>query len=112
MDDPDPARGGLPVRGPGLLLRFIGVAEVLGALGLILPGALRIRTGLTPVAAAGPDTFRVERARSIEAPAEEIYDIAKVMSLFVSMDNLLGKKFETGLANMKAIAEAAADVLQ
>ena len=38
---------------PGLFLRFIGVAEVLGALGLILPGILRIRTGLTPLAAAG-----------------------------------------------------------
>lgn len=38
---------------PGLLLRFIGVVEVLGALGLILPGLLRIRPGLTPLAAAG-----------------------------------------------------------
>jgi hypothetical protein len=38
---------------PGLFLRFIGVAEVLGALGLILPGLLRIRPGLTPLAAAG-----------------------------------------------------------
>ena len=38
---------------PGLFVRFIGVAEVLGALGLILPGLLRIRPGLTPLAAAG-----------------------------------------------------------
>jgi len=38
---------------PGLFLRFIGVAEVLGALGLILPGLLRIRRSLTPLAAAG-----------------------------------------------------------
>lgn len=38
---------------PGPFLRFIGVAEVLGALGLILPGLLRVRTELTPVAAAG-----------------------------------------------------------
>jgi uncharacterized membrane protein YphA (DoxX/SURF4 family) len=38
---------------PGLFLRFIGVAEVLGAAGLILPGLLRIRRGLTPLAAAG-----------------------------------------------------------
>lgn len=38
---------------PGWFLRFIGVAEVLGALGLILPGLLRIRLGLTPLAAAG-----------------------------------------------------------
>ena len=38
---------------PGLFLRFIGLAEVLGAIGLILPGLLRIQTGLTPLAAAG-----------------------------------------------------------
>ena len=38
---------------PGLFLRFIGVCEVLGALGLILPGLTRIRPGLTPLAAAG-----------------------------------------------------------
>ena len=38
---------------PGLFLRFIGVAEVLGALGLVLPGLLRIRQGLTPLAAGG-----------------------------------------------------------
>lgn len=35
----------------GRFLRFIGMAEVLGALGLILPGLLRNRTGLTPIAA-------------------------------------------------------------
>ena len=42
-----------PITLPGPLLRFIGMAEVLGALGLILPGILRIRPGLTPLAAAG-----------------------------------------------------------
>jgi hypothetical protein len=42
-----------PVVLPGPFIRFIGVAEVLGALGLILPGLLRIRPGLTPLAAAG-----------------------------------------------------------
>jgi uncharacterized membrane protein YphA (DoxX/SURF4 family) len=38
---------------PGLFLRFIGVAEVLGAIALILPGLLRIRRDLTPLAATG-----------------------------------------------------------
>jgi uncharacterized membrane protein YphA (DoxX/SURF4 family) len=42
-----------PIPVPGFFLRFIGVAEVLGAIGLILPGLLRIRPGLTPLAAAG-----------------------------------------------------------
>jgi uncharacterized membrane protein YphA (DoxX/SURF4 family) len=38
---------------PGWFVRFIGVIEVLGALGLILPGLLRIKPWLTPPAAAG-----------------------------------------------------------
>ncbi|MEA2562265.1 MAG: hypothetical protein QOH06_3769 [Acidobacteriota bacterium] len=42
-----------PVALPGALVRFIGVAELLGGLGLILPSLLRIRPGLTPLAAAG-----------------------------------------------------------
>ena len=42
-----------PVALPGPFLRFIGVAEVLGAVGLILPGLLRIQRQLTPIAAAG-----------------------------------------------------------
>jgi hypothetical protein len=37
---------------PVLFIRLIGVAEVLGAVGLILPAALRIRAELTPLAAA------------------------------------------------------------
>ena len=42
-----------PVTLPGPFLRFIGIAELLGGLGLILPGLLRIKTGLTPLAAVG-----------------------------------------------------------
>jgi uncharacterized membrane protein YphA (DoxX/SURF4 family) len=38
---------------PGLFLRFIAIAEVAGALGLILPGLLRIKPGLTKLAASG-----------------------------------------------------------
>ena len=38
---------------PGLFMKFIGVCEILGAFGLILPGLLRIRRQLTPLAALG-----------------------------------------------------------
>jgi DoxX-like family len=38
---------------PGWFLRFIGVSEVLGAIGLILPRLLRIRPRLTGLAATG-----------------------------------------------------------
>jgi hypothetical protein len=46
-----------PMPGPiplsPLFLKFIGACEVLGAIGLILPGLVGIRPGLTPLAAAG-----------------------------------------------------------
>jgi uncharacterized membrane protein YphA (DoxX/SURF4 family) len=37
----------------GSFLHFIGACEVLGGLGLVLPGLLGIRPGLTPLAASG-----------------------------------------------------------
>ena len=42
-----------PIALPGTFMRFIGVAEVAGAFGLVLPSLLRIQPRLTPVAAAG-----------------------------------------------------------
>jgi uncharacterized membrane protein YphA (DoxX/SURF4 family) len=38
---------------PGVFLHFIGALEVLGALGLVLPGLTGLRPSLTPSAAAG-----------------------------------------------------------
>ena len=38
---------------PALFSRFIGVCEILGAIGLILPGLFRMHTELTTLAAAG-----------------------------------------------------------
>lgn len=38
---------------PGGFIKFIGVCETLGALGLILPGLFHIRERLTPLAASG-----------------------------------------------------------
>jgi len=43
----------MPIPLPGWFLRFTGVIEVLGAIGVILPWLVRIRPGLTPLAAAG-----------------------------------------------------------
>jgi hypothetical protein len=55
---------------PGAFLRFIGCAEILGALGLVLPGIFRIRTELTSLAATGlvlimtgATTIGIERAQ-------------------------------------------------
>jgi hypothetical protein len=38
---------------PGWFIRFIGLCEILGALGLVLPGLLRIKPYLTVLAAIG-----------------------------------------------------------
>jgi hypothetical protein len=43
----------MPLTLPGWFLRFTGVIEVLGAIGLIVPWLTGIRPGLTPLAAAG-----------------------------------------------------------
>ncbi len=42
-----------PIAIPGTFLRFIGVMELLGAIGLIVPWLTGIRRGLTPLAATG-----------------------------------------------------------
>ena len=43
----------MPIPLPGWFLRFTGIVEVLGAIGVILPWLLRIRPALTPLAATG-----------------------------------------------------------
>jgi putative oxidoreductase len=44
---------------PEALVRFIGTAELLGALGLILPAAFRIKPILTPLAGLGLATIMI-----------------------------------------------------
>ena len=44
---------GWPAAVPAALVRVIGVAELLGALGLILPAATRVKPMLTPLAGVG-----------------------------------------------------------
>jgi uncharacterized membrane protein YphA (DoxX/SURF4 family) len=43
----------MPVAISGTFLHFIAVCEILGGLGLVLPGLFRIKQGLTPLAAIG-----------------------------------------------------------
>ena len=44
---------------PAAFVRFIGVAEILGAIGLILPSLTRIKPMLTPLAAMGLAVIQV-----------------------------------------------------
>ena len=43
----------MPIPLPGFFVQFIGVAEVLVAIGLVVPGLVNVREALTPMAAAG-----------------------------------------------------------
>ena len=43
----------MPVVLPGAFIRLIGVLELTGGLGLVLPGLLRLHRALTPLAAGG-----------------------------------------------------------
>jgi hypothetical protein len=42
----------MPIPIPDVFLKLIGLMEVMGAIGLIAPGLVHIRPGLTPLAAA------------------------------------------------------------
>jgi len=72
----------------GTFLHFIGVCEILGGLGMVLPGLLRIKTGLTPLAAAGlviimigavVVSYQVQGPKGIPAPL-----IAGLLAAFVA----------------------------
>jgi uncharacterized membrane protein YphA (DoxX/SURF4 family) len=68
-------------------IRLIGVAEILGALGLILPGALHIAPILVPLAAIGLALVMVGAAvvhsRRKETPMIAINAVLLVLALFV-----------------------------
>ncbi len=49
---PDVVATNMPIELPRAFVLFIGTCEILGALGLILPGLTHIGTRLTPIAAA------------------------------------------------------------
>ena len=71
-----------PVALPGLFFHFIGACEILGGLGLILPSLLRIKPGLTPLAATGLAIIMVG---------------ATVITLMGPMKGMVGLPLVTGL---------------
>lgn len=57
-------------------VKFIGVVEILGAIGLILPAALGIAPILTPLAATGLAIVMVLAIVTVHAPRKEMQNIA------------------------------------
>ena len=72
----------------GLFLKFIGVAELLGVLGLVLPGLLKIRQSLTPLAATGLVIIMVGATivtlRTLDAPSAIFPAVTGLLAAFVA----------------------------
>jgi hypothetical protein len=73
---------------PFALLRFIGTAELLGAIGVVLPALTRILPSLTPLAAAGFAVIQVlaigyHATRGETAATLPLNILLLVLSLFV-----------------------------
>lgn len=73
---------------PLSFIRFIGVCEILGAIGLIVPGLTRIKPGLTPLAAAGLLIIMIGAvvitAKSMGVGAAIIPFVVGLLALFVA----------------------------
>src|SRR3954447_10711644 len=73
---------------PATFLRFIGVMECLGGLGLVLPGMLHIRTALTPLAAAGLSIIMIGAVvvtiQTMSLTLAALPFVAGVLALFVA----------------------------
>ena len=73
--------------------------------------------GVLAFAATKPDTFHVERSAHIKATPDTLFPLIAdlramqvwspcMMQLFFDMDAMVGRDFEAGLAELKALAEA------
>ena len=73
---------------PGGFIKFIGVCETLGALGLILPGVFRTQVRLTPLAAAGLTIIMIGAVVTTlaqgQGPAAVLPAVVGVMTTYVA----------------------------
>lgn len=76
----------------GAMIKLIGAVEVLGAIGLILPGALDVATGLVPAAAIGLAITMVGaivvHARRGETQSLVMNLVLLALSVFVAVQRL------------------------
>ena len=79
------------------ILKLIGAAEVLGALGLILPGALDTATWLVPAAAVGIGALMVgaaiTHARRREIPNVAVNLVLLAVAIFVAVERIGPQSF-------------------
>jgi uncharacterized membrane protein YphA (DoxX/SURF4 family) len=95
-----------PIVLPMAFLYFIGVCECLGALGLILPSVTRIRTSLTPLAAAGLTLIM------IGATAVSILAMGVPAGIFPAIVGLVTAGIAYGRTRVAPLADAPRGVLR
>ena len=87
----DPKMGWAEDFSPGLL-KFIGITEVAGALGLILPGAFDVATWLVPAAAIGLAVTMagavITHARRSEWPNAVMNVVVLALAVFVAVERI------------------------
>jgi len=87
----DPRMGWAEAYSPGMLT-LIGAAEVLGALGLVLPGALDVATWLVPAAAIGLAVIMVgavlTHLRRGEVQSAVLNAVLLALAVFVAVERL------------------------
>jgi uncharacterized membrane protein YphA (DoxX/SURF4 family) len=76
-------------------IKFIGIAEVLGALGLVLPILTGIATVLTPIAAVGL-TIAMLAALVVHARRKESYIPTLVLAILSAVSAVLGFIYVAG----------------
>lgn len=93
----------LAAESPGVST-FSGVVEILGGLGLILPGLFKIKTNLTPLAAAGLAVVMVGAA-VWHIPRAEFVNVGMNIFLGVAMAFVAYQRFKVNPLPEKASAE-------
>ena len=95
-----------PIVFPLAFLYFIGLCEVLGALGLVLPAATRVHAVLTPLAAAGLTIIM------IGATVVSVLSLGALAGIFPAVAGLVTAWIAYGRTRVAPIADAPRRVLR
>ena len=78
------------------MIKIIGIAIVVAVAGVLIFAATKV------VFTLAPEGDSTEVTWAMQGPVPYM---AKVVHVFFDMDSMVGKQFETGLANLKTLTE-------